>query len=277
MVGLVALRRLPVPRLPLVRSDPRGRPGLLLQVALITAFLIAYDALRNLAPGRFGLAHAHATSVLALEGHLHLDAEHAVNDWVAARHLLALVASTFYDSAHYLITLPLLALVYVRCPEHYRRVRDVLVVTNVVGLIGFAAYPLAPPRFLPGYHDTVLETQALGGWGKTIATEANEYAAMPSLHEGWALWCVVVAFTVTASWWLRALALTHAAVTLVVIVGTGNHYVLDAVAGGGCLAVALVVVWGARVVRRQRGRPDALPPVAAVAPRAESREPACTG
>lgn len=229
-------------RLPLVRSDPRGRPALLGQVAVLTVFLVAYDELRNLAPGRSGAAFDHAHRVLRSEGHLRIDVEHTLNIALAAHHHLALWASTYYDSAHYLVTLPLLALVYVRHPGHYRWLRDTLVVTNAVGLLGFALYPLAPPRMLPGYVDTVAVTGALGGWAHTIATNANELAAMPSLHAAWALWCLLVAVRVTRRWWLRGLATLHVAVTGGVIVGTGNHYLLDAVAGAVCLGLAACVV-----------------------------------
>lgn len=240
-----------VPRLPLVRGDERGRPGLLGQIAVITVLLLAYDALRNLAPGRTARAFANAAHVLGAEGRLGIDVERGLNGAVAAHHGLALALSTFYDSGHYLVTLPLLVAVYVWRPRHYRGLRDVLALTNVVGLIGFAAYPLAPPRMLAGYVDTVAVTHALGGWGTTISTEANEYAAMPSLHVAWALWCLLVAWQVTRRPLWRALAVAHVVLTVVVIVGTANHYVLDAVAGAACLAAAaaLVVAAGRLTVR----------------------------
>lgn len=250
-----------VPQLPLLRGDQRGRPALLAQVALLTAFLLAYDALRNLAPGRFPQAFANAGRVLRVEHAAAFDVERTANSWVAAHGHLALALSTYYDSAHYLVTLPLLAAVYVARPAHYRGLRNVLVVTNAVGLIGFAAFPLAPPRMLPGYVDTVATTGALGGWAHTIAANANELAAMPSLHAGWALWCLLVAVRVTHVRWVRALAGAHAALTVVVVVATANHYLLDAVAGAACLAVAVLVVRAAP--HRRRG---ARPPLVAAHP-----------
>lgn len=225
-----------------LRGDPRGRPALLVQVAVLSAFLVAYDALRDLAPGRVDRAFSDADQVLDAEGGMRIAVEHRINTVVAAHHHLALVLSTYYDSAHYVVTLPLLVAVYVWRPRHYRGLRDVLIVTNGVGLLGFATYPLAPPRMLPGYVDTVAVTGALGGWAHTITTNANEYAAMPSLHAGWALWCVVVTWRVTSRPAWRALAATHCGLTVLVVVATANHYLLDAVAGAACLAVALLLV-----------------------------------
>lgn len=257
-------------RLPLVRGDERGRPGLLVQVALITIFLIAYDALRNLAPGRTSVALSNAHRVLHAERAAGISPEHALNTWLNGHHGLALAAATFYDSAHYFVTIPLLIAVYVRFPGSYRRLRDVLVVTNAVGLLGFWLFPLAPPRMLAGFHDTVALTHALGGWSTTISSNADEYAAMPSLHVGWALWVLLATVMVTRGSRHRrplvAVASAHVLVTVLVILATGNHYLLDAVAGALCLASAALLVRGARLLLgRWRDRRLAAPS-AAVSP-----------
>ena len=250
--------------LPLIRGDERGRPGLLVQVALITVFLFAYDALRNLAPGRTSLALSNASRVLRLERSVGLSPEHALNAWISGHHTIGLAASTFYDSAHYFVTIPLLVLVYVRFPGSYRRLRDVLVVTNGVGLLGFWLFPLAPPRMLAGFHDTVALTHALGGWSTAISSQADEYAAMPSLHVGWALWVLLATLTITRGMKHRRplviLAGAHVVITVLVIFSTANHYLLDAVAGALCLVSAAILVRGARALMgRWRDRQLASP------------------
>jgi hypothetical protein len=240
-----------LPAVPWLRRDRRGRPGLVGQVALVTIFLMAYDSVANLARGRVGHAFTNAGRVLRIEATLHLDPEHALNAWVARHHAIALAASTFYDSAHYVVTMSVLVLIYARRPAAYRRLRDVFVVANTVGLLGFWLFPLAPPRMLPGYVDTVAVTGALGGWAHTVASNANEFAAMPSLHLAWALWCAVAVFDLTRRRRARRLVVAHVVATVLVILGTANHYVLDAAAGAGCLLVSVLVV---RAVARLRAR-----------------------
>lgn len=219
----------------------RARPALLGQVAVVGLFVLAYDRLRALAPGRSMLAFADSTRVLRCEWVLHLDPEHALNAWLASRHTLALLASTYYDTAHFLVSLPLLAVVYVRSPAQYRWLRNVLALTNALALLGFAFFPLAPPRMLPGYVDTVAVTHALGGWGTSLSTQADELAAMPSLHTAWALWCALAVFALTRRRWVRGLAIAHVALTVLVILGTGNHYLADVIAGAACLILSTLI------------------------------------
>lgn len=272
-------RRGRLPHLPLIHGDERGRPGLLVQVALIWIFLYAYDALRSLAPGRTSLALANAHHVLNLEHSAGFSPEHWLNSWLNGHHTIGLTSGVFYDSAHYFVTIPLLVLVYLRFPGSYRRLRDILVVTNGVGLLGFWLFPLAPPRMLAGFHDTVALTHALGGWSTTISSNADEYAAMPSLHVGWALWVLVATVTITKGMKHRrpliVLAGAHVSLTVLVILATANHYLLDAVAGALCLLSAAVLVhYGRLFVGRWRDRQLTAPsdavspldvPVAAVA------------
>jgi hypothetical protein len=233
-----------VDRVPWLRRDAAGRPALLGQLAIIGIFLGFYDAIRNLAPGRVGLAVTNARHLLHAERILGIDVEHPINHFVAAHHALGYVTGTLYDSLHYLITFPLLGLIYVRFPQHYRRQRDILMAVNALGLVVFWLVPLAPPRLTDTlrYADVVADTHALGGWGTTISSNADQYAAMPSLHVGWALWVTVAVFAITQDRRLRAVAAAYPVVTVVVIVATGNHWILDGLAGAVCLLVSVVAV-----------------------------------
>src|SRR4029453_7243676 len=106
---------------------------------------------------------------------------------------------------------------------------------------------MAPPRMLPGYVDTLASTAGSGWWGsdasapKGLGGLTNELAAMPSLHVGWALWCAWVVFLCTRSHWLGAAAAAYAVGTVLVVVVTANHYLVDAVAGAALVLVAVLV------------------------------------
>lgn len=64
---------------------------------------------------------------------------------------------------------------------------------------------------------------------------------MPSMHIGWSLWCGITIFALAKTPWARILGLLYPCVTLLVIVSTANHFVLDAVGGALCLAFGYAV------------------------------------
>jgi hypothetical protein len=232
-----------------------ARPHAALELALLATLYLAYSGARLLADDDRRAALGNARDLLQVESVLHLDVEAGLNRALTGVPDLALVASYWYAALHYLVTPAVLLWVYRRHPLGYRRVRNALVVATATGLAGFVLLPMAPPRMLPGFVDTLATTSAHGWWGgdasapKGLGGLTNELAAMPSLHVGWALWCAWVVVLCTRTWWLRALASAYAVGTVLVVVGTGNHYVLDAVAG------AAVVALGVAVTRERDFRP----------------------
>jgi membrane-associated phospholipid phosphatase len=147
-------------------------------------------------------------------------------------------------------------------PNLYRELRFPLVLMNVVGFVVFWLYPVAPPRMLPGYVDTVSVTNAIGSWHSgQLAQAANEFAAMPSLHIAWACWCYVA---IRRAWprqpWATVAAVAHVALTVLCVIATANHYVLDVVAGAAT-AAACFAAWQFYVSLRQR-RSDGVEAVA---------------
>ncbi|MCL2769881.1 MAG: phosphatase PAP2 family protein [Solirubrobacterales bacterium] len=215
--------------------------------ALVVAWLCwLYDMLTNLAPARPALALAHARAVLHLERLVHLDPELALNRWLAPHHALALALSDYYDNAHFVVTLGLLGLLWWRRPDAYRPLRNVLVVINLIGFAVFWLYPMAPPRMLAGagFTDVVALTNAFGSSHASgpLASAADQYAAMPSLHLAWAAWCVMVTWRLTRRRWLRGLAVGHLAITWFAVLATANHFLADVLAGLATAALALALV-----------------------------------
>jgi hypothetical protein len=131
---------------------------------------------------------------------------------------------------------------YARHPSTYRRFRDVMVAITLAGLAMHLLLPLAPPRMFPhlGFVDTAkVFGPASYGAGSPYKGFANQFAAMPSLHFGWALviaWAVIIA---TKSRW-RHLIVLHPVITLAAIVLTANHYWLDAFAATVLFLLALL-------------------------------------
>ncbi len=208
-----------------------------------------YDAVNNFAPLRLGPALAHGRDILGFETALGIAPERGLDQWLSAHHTLGLVVSDYYDNAHFLVTLGLLAFVWWRRADLFRPLRNMLVLINVLGFVVFWLYPVAPPRMLDGFTDVVAETGAIGSWHDgALASSANQLAAMPSLHCAWALWCALVVWRVSKRAWVRAIGLAYPLMTAFAVLATGNHYLLDILAGAlvAGAAVALLALAGRR-------------------------------
>lgn len=236
---------------------PAGRlPGWLLEIGLLAGLYLAYSLGRLLGDADRATAVGNAEALLGWERALGLDVEAWANGVLRPTQglpWLAVGMSYWYAALHYVVTPAVLVWAYRVDRRGYPVVRNALVVASVIGLAGFALVPMAPPRMLPGFTDTLAATSAYGWWGEQASAPrglgelTNQLAAMPSLHVGWAVWCAWVAWRLTSRRWARALAVAYPALTTVVVVVTANHYVLDAVAG------ALVVVAGVAVAGRLAG------------------------
>jgi hypothetical protein len=147
----------------------------------------------------------------------------------------------FYDIAHFAAPLAVLAWLYVRRPQLYRTARTILFTTTGLALVGFWAVPLAPPRLTPGVGLAGSPgTEPLGA----VRALTNQYAAMPSLHVAWSLWCALIVLAATRRAWVRVPAALLPAVTVLVVLATANHWVLDGPAG----ALTLCAGWGIQYV-----------------------------
>ena len=239
----------------------RRRPQWWTQTAIIALFLWAYDAINNLNPVRHAVALAHGSSVMRVELRTHLDPELALNRWLAPHVALGRFIADYYDIAHFVVTLTLLFWVWWKHPPRYRMLRNALIGINVIGFAIFWLFPVAPPRMLNsfGFVDIVAVTHAVGSWSTgAVASQANEYAAMPSLHMAWALWCAVVVWCIRRDWLSRIAAAAYPLLTAVAVLATANHYFLDVAAGVATTVVATGVA--AAWERRRRNAVRLAPP-----------------
>jgi len=225
-----------------IRQRSERRPALLGEIAVVVVLVWVYDRIRDIAQTRASMAMDDARRLLDVESWLHIDGEHALNDWLGAHLSLQWAACWYYQLMHLTVTLLVLVWLYARRPAAYRPARNSLVLVNAIGLAVFWLLPVAPPRMLGGFVDS--------GVVSGITTQVSHvspdlYAAMPSLHIGWATWVLLQVFAATTNRVARGLAGTHLAVTSIVVIATANHFVLDVAAGA---AVAVLAVTGARAI-----------------------------
>jgi hypothetical protein len=212
------------------------------ELLVVACLLLVYDRVASTARLRTGTAFQHGRDLLRLSP---WGLERSADLWLAGVSWLRAPAAYYYDLAHLDVTMAVLVASFVFRAPVYRRARTALVLVNLAGLAVFLAYPVAPPRLLPGagFVDIVGASGTWGAWeaGGGVADRANEFASMPSLHAAWAVWVALAVMAMTSSWWLRGLGWAHVAMTAVVVVVTGNHYVIDILAGALVVAVAWAV------------------------------------
>ncbi|MFD9301492.1 phosphatase PAP2 family protein [Streptomyces sp. NPDC060048] len=227
-----------------VTAGPRRR--LLRELLLVAGLFAVYKAGRLLSTGRTDEAFRNAGRVWDVERALRLPGEGMVQRLLldGPGDTLVHAANTYYAAVHFPATVLFLGWLYVRRPAHYLWTRRVLAVLTGAALVLHLSLPLAPPRMLAATH--LIDTGQVYGpsvYGAAPAadTMANQFAAMPSLHFGWALMLALGMIAATSSRW-RALWLLHPLLTLLVVVGTANHYWLDAIVAALLLGAALLLV-----------------------------------
>ncbi|GHE69508.1 phosphatase PAP2 family protein [Streptomyces griseoaurantiacus] len=256
-------------------SEPSGsatgvsvRPPLLRELLLVAGLFLLYKAGRQVADGHVAEAFRNAHRVWDLERDVRLPGEGAVQSLLLHGETAVHLANTYYAVVHFPATVAFLVWLYLRRPAHYVWSRRILALLTGAALALHLAFPLAPPRLLGAAH--LVDTGRI--YGPTVYgarpssdTMANQFAAMPSLHFGWALMVALGLIAATRTRW-RWLWLLHPAVTLLVIVGTANHFWLDALVATALLGIALAVVPSPARRARTRAKAGSAPPTGSGVP-----------
>lgn len=229
---------------------PAAALTFLREALIIVAAVFLYFAVRGLVETRVFAAHEHARAIVDLERRLGIFVEPELQQLIVPHDWLVALANWVYIYGHWPVVALTLVWLNLRHGGAYPRFRNALLISGALGLIIFATYPVAPPRFLPD----------LGFWDSVTARSesyrvlqppslVNKYAALPSLHFGWNL-LMGIAWAQHATTrpgkifgWLMPVAM------LIAIVVTANHYLLDGLAGG---VLALVGLAGATAFAARR-------------------------
>jgi hypothetical protein len=260
------------------------------EALIMGVFYLIYSWARN----QFGSANVsddavplqafnNALRVIRLERAMGLFHEETVQEWFLSYDWFIQFMNTYYGTMHFLITVAVFVILYRRRPDVFPQWRNTLAATTALAIVGFSLFPLMPPRLLDepcppkayggaciestmrsnpndgepsfGFVDTLKEYG--GPWSfdsGTMEKISNQFAAMPSLHIGWASWCAFALWPLARKRWVRAAFLLYPALTLLCIVVTANHFWLDGV--GGQLALGLGFLIGTGIHRFNQARLD---------------------
>ena len=216
----------------------------MLDAVVLVALYQAYSLIEGLVPAHRSVAEANGQRLFDVEHRLHLDPELALNHLVAAHGRLAQVCDYWYATLHFSVSIAVALWLLSRHHSPARHLMNSLYAATALALVAFWLMPMAPPRLLTGgpFEDTVVQFHTWGGWGSgPVDAVANQYAALPSLHMAWSLWCAVAVLRCSSNVLARRIVWLYPAGTLFVILGTGNHWLFDAVAGALTLCLGFVV------------------------------------
>ena len=226
-----------------------------IELAFLGLLYLAYSASRLLASNDFSPARGRALDILSFEEDFRFAIEGWLNDLFVRVDWLGVFGSYWYATTHYLVTAAALVWLYRRSATEYVTARRALVLATLAGLAFYLVAPTAPPRLVDGLYVDVLNQHAgVGWWGadasapRGLGSWTNELAAFPSLHAGWALWVALILIRAGVPRIWQLLGLAYAATMSIVIVGTGNHWVVDAVVGWALvlMAFAATTAWERR-------------------------------
>lgn len=251
----------PAAAVPLHRRLPGGRTlrdgkRLYWWGELIAAgiFYAVYSFVRNLHHGNEGDAFRNARDLMQWQRDLGINREQAIQAWALGSRTIIIAANYFYGSLHFIVTVGVMIFLYRKWTNDYPLWRNTLGIATALALIGFAFFPLAPPRMFPhlGFYDTLAHDPAFWSFNSGAVNKiSNQFAAMPSVHCTWALWCACALVPRLRHIWAKLLAAAYPVITVTVIVMTANHYFLDAV--GGFLVFGIGYVVARAFTRAGRG------------------------
>jgi PAP2 superfamily len=190
-----------------------------------------YELARSLVVADTAEADAHAHRLVELERSLHLFVEANLQRAVQTFPGLTSLLGVAYLTLHLAVTAAVLLWLHRRRPEGFPFVRTALLLASGLALVCFLVYPTAPPRLAGvGIADTVSGRHVDLNRG-LVSALYNPYAAVPSMHIGYALLVAVALLRHGRRLLVRAIGALYPPFVVLVVVATGNHFFLDAAAG----------------------------------------------
>jgi hypothetical protein len=260
------------------------------EAVIVVVFYTVYSMVRNqfgsqrlATEGIPEQAFNNAMRIIRWERSLGLYWEETIQDWFLEGPIWMIrFWNAFYGTAHFIVTIGVFIVLYRKRPDVFALWRNALAIMTALALVGFSLFPVMPPRLLDepcppegfggaciatalrgadadneigtfGFVDTLAERGGLWSFDSGgIASISNQYAAMPSLHIGWATWCAFAMWPIIRRRWARWVMLLYPLTTLWCIVVTANHFWLDGVGGQIAFLLGFLGGWGLHEINQRR-------------------------
>jgi hypothetical protein len=218
----------------------------LIEFGLAAFGFLCYFVVRGGVVDDAGAALDNARWIIEVQQAFGVFIEPAVNQWV----LESAGRVRFVNFVYFWLDFPLIVGIaiffFIRTRRHYTILRDALLISGAFALIMYWTFPVAPPRYLPewGFVDTLAEFDNLSYQAQSMRPFVNPFAAVPSLHVGWAIILAIVIFDATRAMWARIVICSVMVAQVVAVIGSANHFIFDAVVGAIVSLAGLgVAVW----------------------------------
>src|SRR3954447_8230591 len=246
-----------------MRSALRTHNGMI-ELATAIGLYAVYEVVRGFGSTTLGEARLHTASIVSLERHLGVFVERAVQQAIAGLPVVPMLLGFAYMTLHFGATAVAMIWVHRRHHERFALVRTTLVISTAVSLAIYVLSPAAPPRLAGlGFADTVTEKAGINLSSDALGSLYNPFAAVPSLHFGYALLVGVTVAVLARRRWVRWIGASYPPFMLFTIVATGNHFIFDAAAGGVVMVIAYLAARA--LVAPAAARPAAARPARSIA------------
>ena len=230
------------------------------QIAVVLACIETYELARKAMTPNWPLAVRHAHDVVSLERMAHINWEASLQQTFMRAPDLVRGMNIFYFVGHFVLTGVFFVWLYHRSKPAYRTFRNGFLTATAIALLIHWRFPTAPPRLADvGLVDTLRQLSDIDIGSPASSSFSNPVAAVPSLHAGFALGVGIGLVLYARPLFWKAVGVIYPILVVLTIVVTGNHFILDAVAGmlvlGLGFAVAAVIFErdGARLIPATRG------------------------
>ncbi len=226
------------------------------ELALAGLGFLLYFLVRGAVVDRAGDALEHARMIVDWQAAAGLFVEPQLQEWM----LQSWAAVRVFNFVYFWLDFPLIigvgCVMFWRSRPYYTLLRDACLISGGFALLIYWSFPVAPPRLLPewGMVDTLELYSKLSYQAQSTQPFVNPYAAVPSLHVGWAALLAISVWLATNNPWVRVIMVSVFVLQTISVIATGNHFLFDGLAGLLVCAPALALaLWmqtkGYRVIR----------------------------
>ena len=240
-----------------VRHSLAARDGLA-QIAVVLGAFGVYEALRHVMEPNWAQAFVNAHRIVSVEQVLGFAWEQSLQRAFLALPDVVNALNLFYFVGHFLFTGIFFVWLYHRSRDGFRSFRDGFLAATALAVFVHWLYPTAPPRLAGvGLQDTLLALSGIDIGSQTSSAYSNPVAAVPSLHAAYAVGVGLGVIRFARSHLVRAAGVLYPPLVVLTIVVTGNHFLLDALAGIAVLAAGFAAAGWLRGRSRRHGfRPE---------------------